>query len=369
MSLINKMLQDLDARAGKPGAEPLPGDVRPVLAAEGRAPWKRAAAAGGVTLVLALAAYAGWLMLERRAHMAAPALLAAVPAPMPVPAPVAVAPAEPAPPAVVDVVEVAPALQAPEPDPDPEPEPGPKPEKIEPAKPVRKQAPRVERPQAVIVEKPLRKAAVVAQAAPVKAALPKPAPGRTETPTQRAENAYRRALGALEDGRVTEAIATLQSALRANPAHEASRQTLVSLLIEARRPDEAMRQLQDALKLDPRQPSMAMLLARLQLERGGPALATLQHSLPYAAGNGEYHAFLAGVLQRQGRQREAVEHYARALKTAPQNGVWWMGQGISLQAEKRDAEAVEAFQRAQASGALSAELQAFVERRLKQLGR
>jgi len=91
-------------------------------------------------------------------------------------------------------------------------------------------------------------------------------------------------------------------------------------------------------------------------------------TLPYAAGNGEYHAFLAGVLQRQGRQREAVEHYARALKTAPQNGVWWMGQGISLQAEKRDAEAVEAFQRAQASGALSAELQAFVERRLKQLG-
>ena len=130
-----------------------------------------------------------------------------------------------------------------------------------------------------------------------------------------------------------------------------------------------MRQLQAALALDPRQPSMAMLLARLQLERGGPALETLNRTMPYAARNGEYHAFLAGVLQREGRQHEAAEHYQQALMTAPQNGVWWMGLGISLQGEKRDAEAAEAFQRAQASGTLSSELQAFVERRLKQLGR
>ncbi|RLM52922.1 hypothetical protein DVK02_15645 [Halobellus sp. Atlit-31R] len=92
-------------------------------------------------------------------------------------------------------------------------------------------------------------------------------------------------------------------------------------------------------------------------------------TLPYAAGNGEYHAFLAGALQREQRHREAVEHYAAALRSAPQNGVWWMGLGISLQAEKRNAEAVDAYHKAQASGALSAELQGFVERKLKQLTR
>ena len=42
---------------------------------------------------------------------------------------------------------------------------------------------------------------------------------------------------------------------------------------------------------------------------------------------------------------------------------------ISLQAEKRNPEAATAFQKALASGALSPELQAFVERKLKQLGR
>lgn len=349
MSLINKMLQDLDARAGKPGAEPLPGDVRPVLPAEGRAPWKRVAVIGGVAAALALAGHAGWLALERRA--APPVVQAQAPQPV-----------------VTPVVAPAMAPQPVEPEPQPEPEPEPEPaappdkvgpaEKIEPVKPQRKEVRREERP------KPAPKSAQA-----VKPAAPKTAPGRTETPAQRADNAYARALNALEDGRVTEAIATLQAGLRANPRHEASRQTLVSLLIEAKRPDDAMRQLQAALALDPRQPSMAMLLARLQLERGGPALETLNRTMPYAAGNGEYHAFLAGVLQREGRQREAAEHYQQALRTAPQNGVWWMGLGISLQGERRDAEAVEAFQRARASGTLSAELQAFVERRLKQLGR
>jgi MSHA biogenesis protein MshN len=46
-----------------------------------------------------------------------------------------------------------------------------------------------------------------------------------------------------------------------------------------------------------------------------------------------------------------------------------MGLGMSLQAEKRNAEALEAFQRARASGTLSVELQAFVERRLQMLAR
>jgi len=173
----------------------------------------------------------------------------------------------------------------------------------------------------------------------------------------------------LEDGRVTEAIATLQAGLQIDPRHEAARQTLVGLLIEAGRPDDAMRQLQAALAIDARQPALAMLLARLQLERGGPAIDTLMRTLPYAAGNGEYHAFLAGVLQREGRVHEAADHYQAALKRSPGNGVWWMGLGIALQADKRDAESRAAFTQAQASGTLSPELQAFVERRLGQLGR
>ena len=196
-----------------------------------------------------------------------------------------------------------------------------------------------------------------------------PAQGRSETVLQRADNGYRRALASLQDGRVGEAIAGLQATLRLHPKHDAARQTLVGLLIENRRSDEAMAELQQALALDARQPALAMLLARLQIERGGSGIETLLRTLPYAAGNGEYHGFLAGALQRQGRHREAAEQYQAALRSVPNNAVWWMGLGISLQAEKRHAEALDAFRKARDSGALSQELQGFVERRIGQLAR
>jgi len=346
MSLINKMLKDLDARAGQPGAAPLPADVRPVTAPERRGPVLHAALVGGALLAVG-AGVVGWKTMQAApTPTPAPAVLAAAP----VPARTAVVVDMPAA-APVQVVDVAPAAPVPEPEPAPAPAPAPAAKRVTPVAPA---------PTA----KPAPRTVAVAKTAPAASAA-----GRTDTPSQRAENAYRRALGVLEDGRVTEAIATLQAGLQIDPRHEAARQTLVGLLIEAGRPDDAMRQLQAALAIDARQPALAMLLARLQLERGGPAIDTLTRTLPYAAGNGEYHAFLAGVLQREGRAREAAENYQAALRRAPGNGVWWMGLGIALQADKRDAEALAAFARAQASGTLSPELQAFVERRLGQLGR
>jgi MSHA biogenesis protein MshN len=358
MSLINKMLKDLDARAGQPGAAPLPADVRPVVAPERRGPVLRAALVGGALLAVG-AGVVGWKTMQTApTPTPAPAVLAAAP----VPARTAVVVDMPAA-APVQVVDVAPAVPAPTPEPEPAPESEPEP----PPEPTPAPAPAPKRVRPVApapTAKPVPRTVSVAKKAPAV-----PAAGRTDTPSQRAENAYRRALGVLEDGRVTEAIATLQAGLQIDPRHEAARQTLVGLLIEAGRPDDAMRQLQAALAIDARQPALAMLLARLQLERGGPAIDTLTRTLPYAAGNGEYHAFLAGVLQREGRVHEAADHYQAALKRSPGNGVWWMGLGIALQADKRDAESRAAFTQAQASGTLSPELQAFVERRLGQLGR
>ncbi len=358
MSLINRMLQDLDARAGQPGAAPLPSDVRPVPAPARGWPLNRVAIAAGVAALVTAAGFAGWRFFKPKATPAPVAVAVAVPVAAPVLKPAA-------PVAAVPVV----AFEVPV---------APRQDLAVPAAPVAEAAPDdapapVAKPAAPVAAKAAIKPASPVAAKPVRPAAAKPvAPakgGREETPTQRAENAYRRALASLEDGRVSEAIAGLQAALKVDPRHEPARQTLVGLLVEAKRLDEAMRQLQAGLALDPAQPAMTMLLARLQIERGGSGIETLMRSLPHAAGNGDYHAFLAGALAREGRQREAAEHYQAALRTAPQNGVWWMGLGISLQAEKRNLEAAGAFQKALDSGTLSGELQGFVERKLKQLNR
>jgi MSHA biogenesis protein MshN len=86
-----------------------------------------------------------------------------------------------------------------------------------------------------------------------------------------------------------------------------------------------------------------------------------------AANDAEYHAFDAALLQRLGRNKEAVTGYQAALKLAPHAALWWMGMGISLQADNRDADALAAFQRAKSTGGLSPALVAFVDQRLKQL--
>lgn len=387
MSLINKMLQELDARGGQPAPAAVSPEIKPVLPPERSFPWLRVALLGGLVAVLGASGYVAWRVkqttavevpVETAASVAAARPAASAPAAAPVaPAQPVLAEATPAPvpvpdPVVQDAHQEAPSPEPPAPvarAPEPAPKAAPSPAPKKPEKPARKEVPAPKREPARAAPAPAR-AAAPAKPPVVKPPVAKaPAQGRVETTAQRAENNYRRALASLEDGRVTEAIAHLQEALRANPRHEAARQTLVSLLVEAKRPEEAIRQLGAALALDPRQPALAMLLARLQLERGSPGIDTLMRTLPYAAGNGEYHAFLAGALQREQRHREAAEHYTAALRTAPQNGVWWMGLGISLLAEKRSAEAADAFQKAGASGSLTPELQAFVDRKLKQLAR
>ena len=190
------------------------------------------------------------------------------------------------------------------------------------------------------------------------------------TPQQQAENTYRKAVAMVQQGRTKEAIDELTHALQLDPRHTAARQTLVGLLLEANRYSDAEHALQQGLVIAPEQPDLVMILARLQVERGDihGGLASLERTLPYASENADYQAFLAALLQREGRHREASAHYLLALRNAPQTGVWLMGLGISLQAENRLPEAREAFNRARTSNTLSPELQVFVEQRLKQLG-
>lgn len=191
----------------------------------------------------------------------------------------------------------------------------------------------------------------------------------TSTPHERAEAEYRRAVSLVNQGRVSEGMEGFRSALAIEAAHEASRQTLVSLLMEQRRFDESFTALQQGLELHPDNSSFAMLLARILVERKdlNGALAVLQKHVPSAGGNADYHAFAAAIHQRLGRHSEAVEEYQTALRLSPRTGAWWVGLAISQEASDRRKEALSSFKRAQAIGNLSPELVAFVDQRLRQL--
>lgn len=353
MSLINKMLQDLDAR-GTPDGRGDAAGIRSVPERERGV--SRALVFGGAAGLTAAAIALGWVYWKRPA--VPPVLVSVANSPLPVAAPLPVPVPVPAP-AAAPVAAPAPVVTAPL-APEPVLQAG---EAVAPAKP---RAAEMRR----IAQQPARPAVAPVVKTPAPAASERILGGKQVTPQQRVENDYRRALGQLQDGRVSEALAGLQQTLQLDPRHQGARETLVRLLLEAQRPDEAARQLQLSLALDPKQPAQAMMLARLQLDKangGAAALDTLMRSLPYAADNGDYRAFLAGVLQREQRYREAAEHYQLALQTAPDNSVWWMGLGIALQADNHPAQARQAFERAKGLQTLSPQLQAFVERKLVQL--
>lgn len=189
------------------------------------------------------------------------------------------------------------------------------------------------------------------------------------SPAQRADAEFRRSAALMQQGRIADAISGYETALQLDAGHQAARQALVALLLEAKRGADAERVLQEGLKYRPEQTGFAMLLARIQVERGAvePAVATLERSLQHADNQADYQAFFAALLQRQGRHKEAVSHYQQALQLAPDNGVWLMGYGISLQGLQRNADARDAFRRALDSQTLSPDLQKFVQQKLKAL--
>lgn len=395
MSLINQVLQDLEKRhASEPELKSLPPHVRAIP--EGPRSAHVALFVAAALIVFAIVAaylfFGGWLR-----HATSPTV-AAVPAPAaPVsatPAVVDTKPALPAPEPVVQTQMVAPASRLSDelsfvPDSRPRREPAPKPAKpAAPNPPAKVKIPdefraAIEPPPAVIAAATQPQPAV--PRAPVPAAAVAPAPAtpvplaestvvidkqeREMTSMQRAELAFRKGVTQLQESRASAAEVSFRDALREDQNHMASRQALLGLLLEAKRNDEAEQLLKRALELNPRQPRHAMVLARLEVERGEVtgAINTMVAALPYVQSDPEYYAFLAALLQRESRHREAVDYYRAALRSAPGNALWLMGLGISLRATSQFAEARDAFQRAVETKQLNGEIQAFSERQLREL--
>jgi len=185
----------------------------------------------------------------------------------------------------------------------------------------------------------------------------------------RAESEFRRAVNLMNQGRIAEGMDGFRRALEIDPGHEAARQTLVALLIETKRVDEAALSLQEGLAVDTGNTGFAMLLARIMVESNDipTALLVLQRHAAPPDRNPDFHAFAGALYQRLDRHKEAIEQYQAALRLAPSAGVWWLGLGISLQAVGQPKDAQEAFTRAKSAGNLAPDLLSFVDQRLRQL--
>lgn len=347
MSVINKMLQDLDRRQAL-GAAAETTRVRASAAQPSGHEWFWRVVA---VLLTAALAWMGWVAIqilprqplatELAYQAAAEAQSRAAAKPAAAPAPVAqeVKPA-------AETLRLATQLETPVQEKEPEPV------KAEPVKP-----------------EPVKAAPARPKAAPkaaAKTSLDKR--DRTRSAADNAETHFRRAALLLNHGRVSEAEDQLVAALQADPGHAAARQAYVALLLEQQRTDAARRLLQQALAINPEHATFALALSRIHAEqRDYLAALEVMDRAGAVARNADFQALRGAVLQRLARHGEAIEAYQNAIRGSAQPASTWVGYGISLEAAGRRAEAAQAYRRALAAGPIAPEAREYAESRARAL--
>ena len=359
MSLINRMLQDLDRRQALEAGEAKALRV-PTAKAAGREWFWRAL----VVLLAAALAWMGWVaiqLLPRKplatdlAYVAASEARArdtAKPAPV-------VESALPAAPPAAPAQEGAPLAA--------EPSTATTPESLRLATELK--TPLAER-EALVPDtaKPTVPAPVAVQPEKPKSAAATKRAKEQQAKAGAADLHFRRATLLLKDARVGEAEDELQAALQADPRHTAARQAYVTLLLEQQRISTARGLLQDTLAVDPAQASFALALARIHAmgrDYAG-ALAVLDRAASVGQGI-DFQAYRGTMLQRLGRHEEALETYQKVLRDSAAPATAWIGYAMSLEALGKRSDAALAYRRALTMGPIAAEAREYAESRARAL--
>lgn len=405
MSLINKVLKDLETRKNTPsrGApkQPIFDDLRPTM---GMGAGARARRRRMLTVVAAIALIAGgvyawqqgildtaYRQLTQRGSDSAPAKVGSVapqPAPAAIPSPAPATAETAAPP--TESAGTADAAS-------PAAEPAIADAAKQPAETAVATAPTVSTPVPMVGPTPVAPATVTPRAASPKAADARKGgdaaartkgrdPGvekqsnllgpeeegehfekkdRPRTVEELAEDAYRGGVRFMQQGRTAQADNSLRLALTHDPKHVAARELLAGLQLEQGRAADAQTTLEQGLAQMPSHLPFAQLLARLYVDKGAEqnAVTVLEKVRAEGANQPDYLALLATLYQRAARHADAVQAYRQALGLRPQEGRWWLGLAISLEAQKNLPAAGEAYQRAKTS-VLDPKLARYAEQRL-----
>jgi MSHA biogenesis protein MshN len=239
-----------------------------------------------------------------------------------------------------------------------------------PAPPVTRPVPAVAKPAATETAKPAPppreiKPAATAETRPENAQIDRRTRG--DQGRDLAEIEYRKAMQAAKRGDNPMAQPLLQRALELDPRHAKARQALLSVLVGSKQWAEALQVAKSGLELDPAQSGWAVILARLQFEQGDAAAAveTLGRHAASAGGDADYQGLFAYLLQKQQRPAEAAERFKAALNLRPNEGRWWFGLGLALEATGRGGEAKEAYAQAREAGNLPSDMATAVDQKLR----
>lgn len=186
---------------------------------------------------------------------------------------------------------------------------------------------------------------------------------------EHAQDAYQEGQRYNAERNYPEAERSWRSALDWDAQHRPAREQLVTLLLATGRAADAQRLLEEGMAIAPGYPAFALILARVQVERGQEteALVMLEQASSRTNGDVDISAFIATLHQRAGRHAEAAQRFQQVLAARPLEGRWWVGLAISLEAQQNWQAARGAYARAMNGTSLTAELMRYTEQRMTAL--
>lgn len=185
-------------------------------------------------------------------------------------------------------------------------------------------------------------------------------------------------IAALERRKYQQAIArrdnvgaqqALLQVLANDPLDLSSRKQLAALYYGENQLNAAREVLQQGITLMPNNADLRLLNARVAQAMGDKqaALQSLQAITPSASNNLDFYAMRAALAQQLGQAAEAGYSYQALTKAQPMVGRWWLGLAISKEQRGLMADAKQAYRRALLDNQLSAASRRFAQQRIQHL--
>ena len=192
---------------------------------------------------------------------------------------------------------------------------------------------------------------------------------RNESPVTLAEKSFNKGVRQYKQGDFENSVQSLNRAIELDPEHGHARYLLASAYIQQDRTELAMSLLSQSVELLPENHKIKKLYAQIlfHIGRQQEAVKVLRTRMPLIDGSAEYHALLAGYLQNMQEHKQAADLYRSLVNIRPDQSIWWMGLGISLEALGKQSEALTAYEEAMQGGKLSNNLKQYVSQRIKLL--
>ncbi|XOV79580.1 MAG: tetratricopeptide repeat protein [Aestuariibacter sp.] len=175
---------------------------------------------------------------------------------------------------------------------------------------------------------------------------------------------------AMNNKRPMMAAAYLRELLGLQPDDVSARKKLAVILYSNNDKNGARSMLGDGINLLPDRPDFRLMLARIYFKEQNyfAAYETLEPMEPEIKTHPEYYALQANVAKELAMFVEASHLYGRLALNEPGRAQWWLGLAISLDKSGESNGAVKAYERASDLRQLSASAEDFIRERILALG-